>query len=52
MEVVDINGRVVKTIKDLANEINISDLNAGVYFLKIYLNLEIGISKIIKKQSF
>lgn len=49
MEVTDINGRVVRTINGFANEVNISDLNAGVYFLKIYSNLGTGTSKIIKK---
>jgi hypothetical protein len=49
IDVTDINGRVVKTIKGFANEMNISELNAGVYFLKIYSNLGTGTSKIIKQ---
>lgn len=33
--VVDINGRIVKNQSDSLSQINVSDLNAGVYFVTI-----------------
>lgn len=49
-QITDINGRVVKEIKgNTVAQINISDLNAGVYFLKITTDQGVGTTKIIKK---
>ncbi len=51
IQLTDMNGRVVKTFNAgnvSETQINISDLNAGVYFLKISSDLGIGTSKIIK----
>ena len=43
------NGRTVKEVKGMVEQISISELNAGVYFLKINSNQGTGSSKIIKK---
>ena len=49
-QITDINGRVVKEIKgNTVAQINIADLNAGVYFLKITSDQGVGTTKIIKK---
>jgi len=48
-QITDINGRVVKTINNEVSQINVSDLNAGVYFLKINTAQGSGTTKIIKK---
>lgn len=51
IQISDINGRTVKTI-NAANvsetQINISDLNSGVYFLKISSDSGVGTTKIVK----
>lgn len=51
VEMTDLNGRVVKTmnVDAITTQLNISDLNAGVYFLKVSSNEGVGTSKIIKK---
>ncbi|WP_322550017.1 T9SS type A sorting domain-containing protein [Flavobacterium psychraquaticum] len=48
--IVDINGRTVKNIdvSTIENEINISDLNSGVYFLNITNDKGLATKKIIK----
>jgi hypothetical protein len=51
IQLTDLNGRVVKTINAATAgqaQINIGDLNAGVYLLKIASDLGVGTSKIIK----
>ncbi|WP_309641061.1 T9SS-dependent choice-of-anchor J family protein [Flavobacterium sp.] len=48
IQLTDINGRIVKQVKGMTNQINISELNAGVYFLKISTDQGTGITKIIK----
>ncbi|UUC44984.1 T9SS-dependent choice-of-anchor J family protein [Flavobacterium cerinum] len=48
----DINGRTVKTVKlDAVSEaqVNIADLNSGVYFMNITTNEGVATKKIIKK---
>ena len=52
VQITDINGRVVNEVnlKSEANtQINISELTAGVYFLKITTDQGVGSTKIIKK---
>ena len=52
VQLTDINGRIVKTLntEGVSNtQINIADLNAGVYFLKVTSNQGTGTTKIIKK---
>lgn len=53
IKVMDINGRIVSdninTNGSDAMQINISELNAGVYFVKVQSELGVGTSKIIKK---
>ncbi len=52
IQVLDINGRVVNQINASNSEaiqVNISNLNAGVYFVKVQSDLGVGTSKIIKK---
>ena len=48
-QITDMNGRTVKTVKGMTNQINISDLNTGVYFLKIVTAQGTGTTRIIKK---
>lgn len=51
IQLTDLNGRVVKNINAgqvSETQINIGDLNSGVYFLKISSDLGVGTSKIIK----
>jgi hypothetical protein len=52
VQVIDVNGRVVNTtnVSDSDSvQINVSDLTAGVYFVKVQSDLGVGTSKIIKK---
>ena len=44
--ITDINGRIVKT--SASSQINISDLNSGVYFLKVTTDQGVGTTKVIK----
>jgi hypothetical protein len=52
IKVIDINGRIVNELNvsgaDNA-QVNIADLNAGVYFVKVQTEAGVGTSKIIKK---
>jgi hypothetical protein len=49
IQITDMNGRIVKEVKGMTNQINVSELNAGVYFLKIATDQGTGTTKIIKK---
>lgn len=49
IEVTDMNGRVVKQVSGMMDQINVAELNAGVYFLKIASDIGTGTTKIIKK---
>src|SRR5690606_23822341 len=49
LTIVDINGRTVKQINSNISQINISDLNAGVYFVNIN-STEGNLTKKIVKQ--
>lgn len=49
IEVTDMNGRVVKQVKGMVDQISVAELNAGVYFLKIASDKGTGTTKIIKK---
>ncbi|NHM08116.1 T9SS type A sorting domain-containing protein [Flavobacterium sp. CYK-4] len=49
IQLTDMNGRVVKEVKGMTNQINVNELNAGVYFLKITTDQGTGTTKIIKK---
>lgn len=46
--ITDVNGRIVKEVNSSFETINISDLNAGVYFLKINTLEGSGTTKIVK----
>jgi hypothetical protein len=48
IQITDINGRIVSEVKGMTNQINVSELNAGVYFLKISSAQGTGTTKIIK----
>lgn len=48
-QITDINGRVVKNVNGEVAQINIADLNAGVYFLKVSTAQGTGTTKIVKK---
>lgn len=50
-QVLDINGRIVNQVNALGAEnlqINVADLNSGIYFVKVQSELGVGTSKIIK----
>lgn len=51
VQITDLNGRVIKSIavNEVVTQINIADLNAGVYFLKATSNNGVGVTKIVKK---
>ncbi|WP_298221589.1 choice-of-anchor J domain-containing protein [Flavobacterium sp.] len=49
IQITDMNGRVVKEVKGMTSQINVSELNAGVYFLKVSTDQGTGTTKIIKK---
>jgi hypothetical protein len=52
IQVTDINGRIVKEINGSVSDnaqVNVSDLNSGVYFIKVQTDAGVGTSKIIKK---
>ncbi len=53
IKVMDINGRIVSESNNTngsdAMQVNIGELNAGVYFVKVQSELGVGTSKIIKK---
>ncbi|GEP51666.1 hypothetical protein FNO01nite_23380 [Flavobacterium noncentrifugens] len=50
LQLTDINGRIVKEVKasGVSNQINISELNTGVYFLKATSAQGVGTTKIVK----
>lgn len=48
IQITDMNGRIVKEVKGMTNQINVNELNAGVYFLKITTDQGTGTTKIIK----
>jgi len=48
-QITDLNGRVVKTVNGAVSQINITDLTAGVYFLKLNSAQGAGTTKIVKK---
>ena len=50
IDITDTNGRIIKQFdgKNITAQINISSLNAGVYFLKIHSDQGIGTTKIVK----
>lgn len=48
-EITDVNGRVVKEVTGEVNQINISTLTSGIYFLKINTDEGTGTTKIVKK---
>jgi hypothetical protein len=51
VEITDINGRVVKnvTVNATTSQINVADLNLGVYFLKASSENGVGTTKMVKK---
>lgn len=53
IKVMDVNGRIVSENNNTngsdAMQVNIGELNAGVYFVKVQSELGVGTSKIIKK---
>lgn len=48
IQITDMNGRIIKETKQSTNAINTSELNTGVYFLRITTNQGTGTTKIIK----
>ncbi len=50
IEIYNINGIKVKTINNIENTVNVSELNAGIYITKTYdKNNSMSVTKIIKK---
>lgn len=48
INIIDINGKIVNSIKQYSNIINVSDLKKGIYFLKIFKGNKIRVEKFIK----
>lgn len=48
IQITDMNGRIIKETRQSTNTINTSELNTGVYFLRITTNQGAGTTKIIK----
>ncbi|RAR74150.1 T9SS type A sorting domain-containing protein [Flavobacterium aciduliphilum] len=52
VQVLDMNGRVIKemnaTFED-ATTMNISEINSGVYFVKVKSQIVVGTTKVVKK---
>ena len=48
VSIIDVNGRVIKDVNSNVSEISVSDLNAGIYFLKINTLDGVGTSKFVK----
>jgi hypothetical protein len=46
--ITDVNGRIVKQVNSVLESINISELNSGIYFLKIKTTQGEGVTKFIK----
>jgi hypothetical protein len=49
IDIININGQLVKTINADFNQIDLSNLNAAIYFLKIYTNDNTSTLKLIKQ---
>ncbi len=49
IQMTDMNGRIVKEVKGMTSQMNIADLNAGVYFMKITTAEGTGTTKVIKR---
>jgi uncharacterized delta-60 repeat protein len=49
VEIFNIEGKKIKVINYVFNEIDISTIDKGIYFLKIYINDKVAYKKIIKK---
>ena len=49
IEIIDISGKKLKTLRNTIKEINISELPNGVYFFKIFSGGNITIQKIVKE---
>jgi len=51
VEIIDIQGRImiIQSIGGNQANINISNLNSGIYIIKIYTNSGLKVDKIIKK---
>lgn len=47
IELISLNGQLVKSFNVESPELNISDVNAGVYFIKVIANQSVGIQKLI-----
>ena len=50
-EIIDINGRIMKSTKHNSNEVilNVDDLQVGLYFIKVITNIGNSVLKIIKE---
>jgi len=49
MDVLDLSGKVVLSINTTVNSINISDLNQGVYILKLYTQNSVANTRFVKQ---
>jgi uncharacterized delta-60 repeat protein len=49
VEIYNLDGRKIKTIKAHFNEIDVSGINNGLYFLSIYVEDQVFIKKVLKK---
>lgn len=49
MDVLDLSGKIVKSINTFQNSIDVSDLNQGVYFLKVYTHDSVSNTQFVKQ---
>ncbi|MEI6349068.1 MAG: T9SS type A sorting domain-containing protein [Bacteroidota bacterium] len=49
IEIYDLSGRIIQTHKVNNNQVKISDLPTGTYFVKLHTNDKIYLSKLVKK---
>jgi hypothetical protein len=47
-QITDVNGRVVSQVNGTVSQINIADLTAGVYFLKVTSSQGVGTTRVVK----
>jgi len=49
MDILDLSGKVVLSIYNTVNSINVSDLNQGVYILKVYTQTAVSNTRFVKQ---
>lgn len=49
INILDVNGRIVKTYGDIKNHLNIGEMKAGIYYIQIQSNTGINVTRVIKE---